>query len=358
MISKILMATALVMAMGLPTLAQVPLSVAPMASFQNPWAVTALPQGGFLVTEKAGRVLHLAPSGDIRDIAGVPEVFAEGQTGLHDIALAPDFERSGMVYLTWMAGPDGGTLHLGRGRLDLASQNLHFEDFEVLWRAEPQGGEGHPGAIIAFSADGYLYLTSGERQLGDPAQVLADSRGKILRLTLEGRAAPGNPFPDAPEVWSLGHRNPYGLVFDDKGQLWSHEMGPLGGDELNLIEPGRNYGWPEVSEGRQYSGLPIPDHDTRPEFTPPVLEWTPVIAASGMIFYDGAVFPEWQGSLLIGGLRAQALVRVALQDEGAQEVDRWSFENRIRDVAQDTDGNIYLLEDGEEGRLLRLERQD
>lgn len=352
----ILTTTALILTMALPAMAQVTLAVAPLATFEQPWAVAALPQGGFLVTEKVGRLQHLTASGDIRSITGVPEVLADGQTGLHDVALAPDFASSGRVYLTWIAGTGGGALHLGRGRVDLAQQNPRLEEFEVLWRADPQGGDGHPGAIIAFSDDGHLFLTSGERQQGDPAQVLTDSRGKILRLTLDGRPAPGNPFPESPAVWSLGHRNPYGLVFDDKGALWSHEMGPEGGDELNLIAPGQNYGWPEVSEGRKYSGLPIPKHATRPEFTAPALQWTPVIAASGMVFYDGAAFPEWQGSLLIGGLRAQALVRVVTQGDGAQEAERWEFENRIRDVATDAAGAVYLLEDGDSGRLLRLER--
>lgn len=356
MIMKTLSASALVLAMASPVLAQVRLSVTPIATLQQPWAMVALPQGGFLVTEKTGQLVHLTASGEARNVAGVPTVLADGQTGLHDVALAPDFESSGLVYLTWIAGEDGGALHLGRGRVDLSSQAPAFSDFEVLWQAGPQGGDGHPGGIIAFSDDGHLFLTSGDRQLGDPAQDLADSRGKILRFTLEGRAAPGNPFPAAPEVWSLGHRNPYGLVFDDKGALWSHEMGPSGGDELNLIAPGQNYGWPEVSEGRQYSGLPIPKHATRPEFTPPAFAWTPVIAASGMVFYNGAAFPEWQGSLLIGGLRAQALVRVQTEAGKAQETERWEFENRIRDVAVDAAGAVYLLEDGETGRLMRLER--
>lgn len=357
MIVKTLSASALVLAMAVPVLAQVPLSVTPIATLQQPWAMVALPQGGFLVTQKAGQVVHLTASGEARNVAGVPEVLDDGQTGLHDVALPPDFDRSGLVYLTWIAGDNGGALHLGRGRVDLSSKAPRFEDFEVLWQATPQGGAGHPGGIIAFSDDGHLFLTSGDRQLGDPAQDLADSRGKILRFAPDGRAAPGNPFPAAPEIWSLGHRNPYGLTFDDTGALWSHEMGPSGGDELNLIAPGQNYGWPEVSEGRQYSGLPIAKHATRPEFTAPALTWTPVIAASGMTFYEGAAFPEWQGSLLIGGLRAQALVRVSTEGSTAQETERWEFENRIRDVAIDAAGAVYLLEDAEAGRLLRLDRQ-
>lgn len=357
MIEKTLTATALVLGMATAGAAQAPFSVATIATLQQPWAMVTLPQGGLLVTEKTGRVVHLDDSGAARDIMGGPKVSASGQTGLHDIALAPDFDTSGLVYMTFVSGWRGGALQLGRGRLDLTAQNLRFDDFEVLWQAKPRGGQGHPGGIIAFSDDGALFLTSGDRQLADPAQDLSDSRGKILRLTLDGEAAPGNPFPEAPEVWSLGHRNAYGLVFDDKGQLWSHEMGPSGGDELNLITAGQNYGWPLVSEGQHYNGTPIPDHASRPDFTAPLLEWTPVVAPAGMIHYQGAAFPELQGSLLIGGLASQALVQVVPQADGAQEVARWTFENRIRDVASAVDGSLYLLEDGDDARLLRLSRQ-
>lgn len=208
--------------------------------------------------------------------------------------------------------------------------------------------------MVAFGPDGHLFLTSGDRQLGDPAQVLGDSRGKILRLMADGTPARGNPFPDAPEVWTFGHRNPYGLTFDANGRLWSHEMGPRGGDELNRITAGQNYGWPLVSEGRQYSGRAIPAHATRPDVTPPLMEWTPIIAPAGMIFYGGAVFPEWQGSLLMGGLASQALIRVEIGTDTAREVERWDIGNRIRDVAADADGHVYLLEDGDKARLLRL----
>jgi glucose/arabinose dehydrogenase len=233
-----------------------------------------------------------------------------------------------------------------------------LSDLQPIWRAKPMGGNGHPGAMIAFGPDGHLFLTSGDRQTGDPAQVLADSRGKILRLNADGTPASNNPFPDAPEVWTFGHRNPYGLAFDDTGRLWSHEMGPRGGDELNLIAGGENYGWPLVSEGRKYSGFGIPAHETRPEFVPPLIDWTPIIAPAGMIHYDGTIFPEWRGSLLLGGLASKALIRVEINGDGAREVARWDLGNRIRDVAADTGGQIYVLEDGDKGRLLRLNRAD
>lgn len=356
-------ALALIAALAPPASAQTTrIATETVAVFEAPWAVAPLPGGGFLVTEKAGRLVLVGAEGDRRRVAGVPAVRAAGQTGLHDVALAPDFAQSGLVYLTWVAGPDGGALHLGRARLDRAASPPRLEGFETLWRADPSGGRGHPGAIIAFGPDGHLFLTSGDRQLGDPAQVLDDARGKILRLTAEGRPAPGNPFPEAPAVWTHGHRNPYGLAFDAAGRLWSHEMGPRGGDELNLIAPGANYGWPAVSEGRHYSGWPIPGHDSRADVVAPVLHWTPVIAPAGMIIYDGAAFPDWRGSALIGGLRAEALVRVRLSDgqspgdtpARAQEVERLPLGARIRDVAADAAGAVYVLEDGPRARLLRL----
>jgi glucose/arabinose dehydrogenase len=356
MIRKCIGAVAALLSLSAIATAQTPFGFEPIAILDQPWAMAALPQGGFLVTEKAGRLAYVSASGEVQTITGAPSVTDDGQVGLHDVALAPDFEASGLVYLTWVDGSSGGALHLGRGRLDLAG--LQLADLEVIWRATLMGGKGHPGAMIAFGPDGHLFLTSGDRQLGDPAQVLADSRGKILRLTADGAPASHNPFPDAPEVWTFGHRNPYGLAFDGSGRLWSHEMGPRGGDELNLIAAGQNYGWPLVSEGRKYSGQAIPAHATRPEFAAPVIEWTPVIAPAGMIYYDGAVFPEWGGSLLLGGLASQALIRVEMSGDTAREVDRWDIGNRIRDVAADADGQVYVLEDGPEARLLRLNRSN
>jgi len=352
MIKILAMTLAVLLASNTAASAQTALALDPVATFDRPWAMASLPQGGFLVTEKAGRLAYVAPDGAVQTISGTPDVRDRGQVGLHDVAIAPDFATSGLVYLTWVVGGDGGTLHLGRGRLDLAT--LQLDGFQAIWRASVAGGDGHPGAMIAFGPDGHLFLTSGDRQLGDPAQVLGDSRGKILRLNADGTAASGNPFPDAPEVWSYGHRNPYGLVFDASGGLWSHEMGPRGGDELNVVAAGQNYGWPLVSEGEQYSGRDIASHATRPEFSAPLVAWPPTLAPSGMVYYDGAVFPDWQGSLLLGGLAAQALVRVAIDDGTAREVERWDMGNRIRDVAVDGAGQVYVLEDGSDARILRL----
>ena len=350
MIKSSIAAFAILVFTTLGALAQSTIALSPIATFDKPWAVAALPQGGFLVTEKTGALKMVSAGGDVREVAGVPSVDARGQVGLHDVALAPDFVRSGLIYLTWVAGNGGGDLHLGRGKLDQDTAQL--VDFQTLWRAGPAGGDGHPGAMIAFSPDGYLFLTSGDRQLGDPAQDITDHRGKILRLDLDGKPAAGNPYPDAPDVWSMGHRNPYGLVFDDRGALWSHEMGPRGGDEFNRIAAGQNYGWPQVSEGRRYSGLNIPDHNTRPEFAAPLVAWVPTIAPSGMIYYTGDVFPQWTGSFLIGGLASQALVQVKVSGDTAQEVSRLNLPNRIRDVVADARGEIYVLEDS--GRLLQM----
>lgn len=356
MIGNLVTAVAVLLSTSAIAAAETPFELQAIAKFDQPWAMAALPEGGFLVTEKAGRLAFVSASGEVQTIAGAPRVTDDGQVGLHDVALAPDFATTGLVYLTWVDGDDGGTLHLGRGRLDL--MGLQLVNLQVIWRADPTGGDGHPGAMIAFGPDGHLFLTSGDRQLGDPAQVLDDSRGKILRLTPDGTPASGNPFPDAPAVWTLGHRNPYGLTFDASGRLWSHEMGPRGGDELNLIAAGRNYGWPLVSEGKTYGGRSIPSHTTRPEFAAPLIEWTPVIAPAGMIHYTGAVFPEWQGSLLLGGLASEALVRVEISGDTAREAERWDIGNRVRDVAADAEGHVYLLEDGGEARLLRLTRGD
>lgn len=354
MLKTLLTALSLSFAFQSAAMAQARLGAETVAIVQNPWAIAALPQGGFLVTEKEGQFKYVDPAGGVAIIAGAPAVDARGQVGLHDVALAPDFAQSRRVYLTWVAGPSGGALHLGYGTLDLASFALL--DFRTVWRANTAGGDGHPGAMIAFSPDGFLYLTSGDRQLGSPAQTVTDSRGKILRLTLEGQPAAGNPYAEAPEVWSMGHRNPYGLAFDAAGVLWSHEMGPRGGDEFNRIEVGKNYGWPVVSEGTEYNGRAIPDHASQPAFVPPLVAWTPVIAPAGMIYYTGDVFGAWTGSFLIGGLASQALVQVQADGNTAREVARWDMGTRIRDVVADAKGDVYLLEDGSDARLMKLTR--
>ncbi|MFB2593647.1 PQQ-dependent sugar dehydrogenase [Paracoccus sp. p4-l81] len=312
-----------------------------IARFDFPWALLPLPDGGFLVTERGGRLWRVSAAGDKTEITGLPTVEASGQNGLHDIALAPD----GSLRLTAVVpgAARGGDLALFSARLE----GERLADLREVWRQTPPGGGGQPGAVMAFDGAGNLFLTVGD--LMRPDEMGGDAlRGVILRFDADG---------GVPQVWSRGHRNPYGLVFDDQGRLWSHEMGPRGGDELNLIVEGRDYGWPEVSNGDHYNGRPIPDHPTRPDLAPPALYWTPVIAPAGMIQVGGPVFADWAGDLLVGGLASQALIRVRPDAEGrASEVARYDMGARIRDVAQTVDGAIWVIEDADNGALRRLTR--
>jgi glucose/arabinose dehydrogenase len=219
-------------------------------------------------------------------------------------------------------------------------------------------GRGHYGHRIAFSPDGHLFISSGDRQEFTPAQDMNANLGKILRLKDDGSIPADNPFASrggvAAQIWSLGHRNPLGIAFAADGRLWENEMGPQGGDEFNLIERGSNYGYPIVSNGDHYGGKDIPDHSTRPEFNAPEITWTPVISPSSMIFYTGSAYPGWRGSALIGGLSSKALIRVTISGNTAREAQRWAMGERIREVEQGPDGIVYVLEDGKNARLLRL----
>nr|WP_245708262.1 PQQ-dependent sugar dehydrogenase [Sphingomonas palmae] len=337
-----------------------PVAIAEMGQFDAPFAIAFLPDASLLVTEKAGALKHRAADGRVTNVGGVPAVAGGGQGGLLDVAPAPDFASSRAVYLTYAEPrPNGGSsLALMRARLE----GEQLRDQRVIWRAGSDGPGGQFGAVIAFAPDGKsLFLTSGERQRFTPAQDPEQLLGKIVRLTLDGKAWPGNPMYKAggarAMTWSSGHRNPYGLVFAPDGRLWEEEMGPRGGDELNLIEPGKNYGWPLVSNGDNYSGVEIPDHPSRPEFQAPVLWWNPVISPGGMIAYTGAMFPQYRGSLFITGLSSKSLVRVAVNGAQARAAERWDMGERIRDVAQAPDGAIWVIQDGEKGgggKLLRL----
>ncbi|MFA5663470.1 PQQ-dependent sugar dehydrogenase [Castellaniella sp.] len=345
----------------LPADAPAPFVVQPRGTFQYPWALAFLPDGRLLLTERGGRMHLVTQEGQRQAIDGVPAVYAHGQAGLHDIVPSPDFNDDRQVYFTFVEPAfQGGALVLTRAELDESGPGIHLQGVEILWRQNRPGRKGHPGARIAFAPDGgHLFLTVGERQEADTAQEPDLGRGKVLRLLRDGAVPADNPMADAQGVraqtWTTGHRNPYGLAFAPNGDLWLHEMGPRGGDELNLIEPGKNYGWPLVSNGDHYSGVPIARHATRPEFQAPALHWTPVIAPAGMAFYTGALFPDWEGSALIGGLMAQGLVRVAVDAQGgARQVNRWSLGERIRDLAVAPDGAVWVIEDGPQGRLLRL----
>jgi glucose/arabinose dehydrogenase len=297
----------------------------------------------------------------------VPSVDYGGHGGLGDVAVHPDFANNALVYLTWAESGRDSTrgAAMGRGRLDL--ETMRLEDFEVLWRQWPKVAQrNHYSHRMAFAPDGqHLFLSSGDRWIPETAQDSGNNLGAVLRLTLEGRAATGNPMytrgGPAADVWSMGHRSPVGLAFDAEGTLWELEMGPNGGDEFQRIEKGRNYGWPLVAYGDHYKGPGIPGHDTRPELRAPDTYWNPVISPSSMIIYSGALFPEWRGSVLITGLTSKALVRVSFECPLAFrtncEVERFSWGRRLREIEQGPDGAIWILEDGQPepaGRLLRL----
>lgn len=338
-----------------------PFFVRAIAQFNTPWAIAFLPDGRMLITEKPGRIFLVTQGGEKTEVGNVPAVAASGQNGLLDIALAPDFVASSAIYFTYVEpGRDGSSLVLARATLSASEDGAELLKPAVLWRQIPAGGGGQPGGIIAFDPDGtHLFLTVGDRMQPISAQNPSQARGKVLRLNLDGSTPTDNPHAAeggiSAETWTTGHRNPYGLAFAPDGRLWLHEMGPRGGDELNLIEPGRNYGWPFVSNGDNYDGSPIPRHATRPEFAAPAVYWTPVIAPAGLAFYEGAMFPQWRGSALIGGLRVEALVRVRFAQDGKpDEAERWDLRARIRDVAVAPDGAVWLIEDSNPGSLLRL----
>lgn len=339
------------------------ITVTRVAKLDHPWAMTFLPDGRLLVTEKTGQLRLVTQEGDVSEpIKGIPEVAYGGQGGLGDVVLAPDFEQSGLIYISYAEAGSGNTRGavVARGRLSLKGDDSEISDLTIIWKQHPKvTGRGHYGHRMVFSDEGYLFISSGERQKFTPSQDMDSNMGKILRLYPDGTLPKDNPFAEqgaiAAQVWSLGHRNPLGLAFDGQGRLWNHEMGPAGGDELNLVIKGNNYGYPTVSNGDHYSGKDIPDHDTRPEFAEPAIWWTPVISPGGLVFYSGNEFPDWQGNALIAGLSARALVRVAVDDSGAAtEVERIDMGKRIREVEQGPAGDVWLLEDGRGGRLLRL----
>jgi glucose/arabinose dehydrogenase len=348
-----------------------------VARLDEPWAMAFLPDGRLLVTEKRGALKIVSADGkQIGDVTGVPKVAYGGQGGFGDVVLHPKFADNSLVYVSFAEAGRGGEAGaaVARARLALdSSGGGALEGLEVIWRQVPKvGGQGHYGHRIAFAPDGHLYISSGERQKFDPAQDLTGNLGKIVRLNDDGTVPTDNPFASGPsaaasaaaspgpavsaQIWTLGHRNPLGLAFDAQGRLWNVEMGPRGGDELNLVERGANYGWPIVSNGDHYSGQQIPDHPTRPEFHPPAVFWNPVISPSSLMFYSGSEFPGWQGDAFIGGLSSQSLVRVELDGTSAREAQRFAMGAEIRAVRQGPDGAIWLLQDGRDGRLLRLSR--
>ena len=339
-----------------------PFEVTELAKFNEPWAMSFLPDGRLLVTEKRGALKLHSIGGESRDVSGVPGVAYGGQGGFGDVVVHPDFANNGHVYLSFVEAGDGDTFGavVARAKLELnANGGATLAELSVIWRQAPKlDGQGHYGHRIAFGPDGFLYISSGDRQHFDPAQDMGANLGKILRLNADGSVPADNPFADkgdiAAQVWSLGHRNPLGIAFDASGRLWDIEMGPKGGDEFNRIERGSNYGYPIVSNGDHYDGKDIPDHHTRPEFNAPEISWTPVISPGDVIFYSGSLFPDWQGDALAAGLSSEALVRIEIDGDNAREAARYDMGKRIREVEQGPDGALYLLEDGKAARLLKL----
>jgi glucose/arabinose dehydrogenase len=376
-----------------PAEADLPFTVTQVTTFNLPWRIAVLPDGRMLVTEKPGAVWLVTQQGAKTPVSRVPAVLHQGQGGLLGIFTSPKYASDHRVYLTYAEPGNGGSgLALARARLEIGTNAASLEGLEVLWRQMPKGRGGQFGAQIAFSPDGqYLFLTVGDRQRMTPAQDPNQALGKILRLTLDGKPAPGNPMPgktgasrvtliDPPrdteqaktapvvstydfpgpnlapaETWSSGHRTPYGLAFAPDGRLWEVEHGPRGGDELNLIEPGKNYGWPLVSYATNYNGTPIPSPDTRADLQKPVIYWTPVIAPGNIMFYSGAMFPQWKGSALIGGMGSVSINRITFDGKGgATAAERWRVGKRVRDIEQAPDGALWIVEDANPGGLYRL----
>jgi aldose sugar dehydrogenase len=324
----------------------------------NPWAMAFLPDGRILVTERPGSLRIVDSDFNVSEpLSGVPEVAAQGQGGLLDVAIDPDFASNQLVYMTFAEpGSGGASTAAARGRLGEAG----LEDVEVIFRQEPKvGGGNHFGSRLVFGSDGTLFVGLGDRFKFDPAQDLSNHIGAVVRINPDGSVPDDNPFVGEdgaqPEIWSYGHRNIQGGTrHPDTGDVWFHEHGPRGGDEINIARPGENYGWPVVSWGNHYDGTEIPDPPSRPQFAESVHVWDPSIAPSGMTFYTGDVFPEWQGDLLVGALVAQSLVRLSLDGQTVTHEERIELGARIRDVAQGPEGAIYVLTDASDGQVLRL----
>ena len=371
----------------------VPFTLTQVAEFNLPWRIAFLPDGRMLITEKVGPVWLVTQQGTKTPVANVPAVLSQGQGGMLGVYTSPNYAIDHNVYLTYSEPGDGGSsLALARARLAITESTATLEGLQVIWRDGARGRGGQFGAAIAFSPDKrFLFLTVGDRQRMTPAQDPNSPLGKILRLTLDGKPAPGNPqagktgaatidvinpprdtelaktaavvstyaFPGPnltpSETWTSGHRTPYGLAFAPDGRLWEVEHGPRGGDELNLIEVGKNYGWPLASYSTNYNGVPIPSPDTRSDLTKPVIYWTPIIAPGSLTFYSGAMFPQWQGSALMGGLATKTLNRITFDGKGgATSAERWDVGHQIRDAAVAPDGALWLIENTSQGGLFRV----
>jgi glucose/arabinose dehydrogenase len=342
-----------------------PFNVTSLGTFDEAWAISIEPgTGNLFITEKGGTMKFVQPAnGRIGTVTGIPPVAYGGQGGLADFIFAPDYAKSHAIYLSWAEAGEGNEKGgaVGRGTLVCEEHDsCRIDGLKVIWRQQPKV----PGLLqyalrMTFSPDGkYLFVASGDRVAIDYVQKTDNNLGKIVRLTPDGKPAPGNPLAGkghpADEIWTIGHRNPLGLQFDLKGQLWDLEHGPAGGDEINKLMPGDNYGWPVVSNGDNYNGTPIPDHPTHPEFHAPAISWNPVIAPGGFIFYSGKLWPEWKNQAIIAGMKVQSIVRVSLSGGKGTEEARYDMGHRIRGLAEAADGSLYVIEDGKGGRLLHL----
>ena len=370
-----------------------PFNVAKVTTLDLPWRIAFLPDGRMLITEKVGNLWLMTQQGAKTPVTNVPAVLAKGQGGLLGVFLSPHYAKDHSVYLTYSEPGDGGSsLALALAKLTIGQSTASLDDLKVIWRDGERGNCGQFGAQVAFAPDGNsLFLTSGDRQRFVPAQDPNQPLGKILHLTLDGKPAKDNPMagkvgtPTVPvinppsdteaaktapvvrtytfpgpnltpsETWITGIRTPYGVAFAPNGELWELEHGPRGGDELNLIERGKNYGWPLVSYGMNYNGVPIPNPDTQPDLAKPVIYWVPVIAPGNLMFYHGNLFPQWKDSGFITSLSTMALVRITLDGKGgATPADRWDLGHRLRDVEEAPDGALWLLEDSPTGGVYRL----
>ena len=375
-----------------------PFAMTQVASFSFPWRLAFLPDRRMLVTEKAGAIWLVTQTGAKTAIANPPPTVQGGKAGDRDMGgllgafVSPHYAADHAVYLTYSEPHENGaSLALARAKLSIGADGASLDGLSVIWRDGEGGKGGVFGGQVAFSPDGrYLFLGVGDRERMTPAQDPNSPLGKILRLTLDGKPAPGNPMAgktggasipviDPPadtekaktaavvstyvfpgpnrtpaETWSMGHRTPYGLAFAPDGRLWEIEDGSKGGDELNLIEPAKNYGWPLTSYAVNYNGTPIASPDTRPDLAKPLVYWTPVIAPASLLFYDGKLFPQWQGSALVSGLRGKSINRIAITGATATPAERWNVGRRVRDLENGPDGAVWMLEDASPGGLFRL----
>jgi len=382
--------------------ASLPFNMTTVATFELPWRLAFLPDGRMLVTEKIGPIWLVTQDGQKTMLNNTPAVYWQGQSGMFGVFLSPTYATDQRIYLTYSEPGDyGGGLVLARAKLNLTGTAppgttgpvARLENLEVLWRQLPKGKGGQEGAQIAFAPDGKsLFLTVGDRQRFTPAQDPNQPEGKILHLTLDGKPSPDNPnfgktgastipLIDPPrnteaaktapvvstytftspnqtpaETWASGFRTPYGMAFSPTGELWEVEHGPRGGDELNLIGKGKNYGWPLVSFGNNYDGVPIPKPDSRPDLAMPVLYWVPVIAPGNLMFYTGSqTFPQWNGNGFVSGLGTKSLNRIVFDGHGgAKSAERWDVGKRIRDVEEGPDGSLWMLEDANPGALIHV----